>query len=87
MDNSGLPFWWRQYVSVMRTVDIYADDMESLMTPANVSERIGVPSTTLAQWRYLKKGPAYIKVGNHVRYRLDDLLVWEEAHRCVPANG
>ena len=50
--------------------------LDQLLRPDSVSEGIGVPETTLAQWRYLGTGPAYIKVGKHVRYRRSDLEAW-----------
>ena len=37
---------------------------------------IKVPLRTLDQWRYLGKGPRFIKVGRHVRYRRDDVDRW-----------
>ena len=57
------------------------------MTPEDLSERTGIPESTLAQWRYLGRGPAYIKVGNHVRYRTEDVLAFEEANRRDPATA
>nr|WP_261976562.1 MULTISPECIES: hypothetical protein [Curtobacterium] len=40
----------------------------------------------MAQWRYLRRGPAYIKVGRSVAYRLSDLLDYVEQTR-VSHNG
>ena len=57
------------------------------MTPEDLSERTGKPPSTLAQWRYLGRGPAYIKVGSHVRYRIEDVLEWEDVNRHEPANA
>lgn len=47
-----------------------------LLTPAQVSEYLGVPLGTLANWRYLSKGPAFLRVGRHVRYKSADLARW-----------
>lgn len=33
---------------------------------------------TLEQWRYLKRGPKFIKVGKLVRYEESDLQEWLE---------
>jgi len=62
-------------------------DMTSdLMTEQEAGGYIGKPPRTLAQWRYLKKGPAYIKVGDKsVRYRQADLDAFLDAHRIDPA--
>lgn len=43
--------------------------LRSLATPAEVAEFLQVPEKTLAEWRSQGKGPAYRKVGKHVRYR------------------
>lgn len=50
-----------------------------LITPSELSSFIGVPEGTLAQWRYLGKGPAYARLGRHVRYRRDDVESWLES--------
>lgn len=47
-----------------------------LITPPELAELTGVPERTLAQWRYLGNGPAYVKVGRHVRYRPEDVQAW-----------
>jgi predicted DNA-binding transcriptional regulator AlpA len=47
-----------------------------LLDGETVSTWIGIPAGTLAQWRYLGKGPAYVKVGRHVRYRAEDVDAW-----------
>jgi hypothetical protein len=53
--------------------------VEKLLTPQALSEHLGVPTTTLANWRYLHRGPAYVRVGRHVRYRLEDVIAWTTA--------
>jgi len=47
-----------------------------LATPDKVAGFLGLPIATLAQWRYLGKGPRWIKVGRHVRYRMADVEHW-----------
>ena len=42
-------------------------------------------AATLANWRYEKRGPAYIKAGKRVYYRGDDLNAFLERHRVDPA--
>jgi hypothetical protein len=41
---------------------------------------------TLRNWRHLRKGPAYIKLGRSVRYRIEDLINFIERHRIDPEN-
>jgi predicted DNA-binding transcriptional regulator AlpA len=47
-----------------------------LLTAADLEERTGIPEKTWAQWRYLSRGPKYLKLGGHVRYRQSDLDAW-----------
>ena len=42
---------------------------ERLMTLADLAELLGVPVTTLYQWRHRGEGPPGYRVGRHVRYR------------------
>lgn len=49
------------------------------LTRKDVSNRIQVPVATLAQWASQGRGPKYASFGRHARYRLSDLLVWEDA--------
>lgn len=56
---------------------------ETYLTPADLSERIGYSVATLARWRVEGHGPKFLKPGHglraHVRYRLSDVIAWEEA--------
>ncbi|WP_280500456.1 helix-turn-helix transcriptional regulator [Nocardia farcinica] len=40
------------------------------LTPAQLAERYGMSEASLAQWRYLRRGPSYIKAGRKVLYPL-----------------
>lgn len=53
-----------------------ASDSLVLMTPSDLSEYLGVPTGTLANWRYQGRGPAFVRLGRHVRYRAEDVLDW-----------
>jgi excisionase family DNA binding protein len=55
--------------------------MSDFLTPPELAKREGIPEGTLAQWRYQRKGPAFHKVGRHVRYRLADVEAWEATLR------
>jgi predicted DNA-binding transcriptional regulator AlpA len=44
-----------------------------LLNPKEVSGLTGVPTTTLAQWRYRKIGIPYLRIGRLVRYDLADV--------------
>jgi predicted DNA-binding transcriptional regulator AlpA len=43
-----------------------------------LAERYGVPVKTPAEWASKGTGPRYAKFGRHVRYRLGDVIEWEQ---------
>ncbi len=47
-----------------------------LLHAADVAELLGIPVATLANWRASGKGPPYLRVGRHVRYRAVDVEAW-----------
>lgn len=55
----------------------------SYLTPSQAAEIIGVSVGTLSNWRGLKKGPAYIKIGR-VLYRQSDIDKYLESKVIEP---
>ncbi len=53
--------------------------MAPLLTPKEVSKLLGIPPGTLANWRYQGHGPAFVRLGRHVRYRACDVNEWVES--------
>lgn len=52
-----------------------------LLTPRQAADFLGVPESTLAQWRSQRRGPPYIKLESRlVRYRLADLEAYLAGH-------
>ena len=49
--------------------------MSAWLTPPQVAERTGFSVSTLANWRSLSTGPAWVKVGTRIRY--DEAVVAE----------
>ncbi|MBL8929141.1 MAG: helix-turn-helix domain-containing protein [Kineosporiaceae bacterium] len=62
-------------------------DKTKLITPEALSDELGVPVKTLAQWRYLGTGPAYLRVGRFVRYRRSDVDGWLGAQVQKPKGA
>lgn len=54
-------------------------DSDPWLTRSEVAERLRVPEKTLAQWACQRRGPKYARFGRHCRYRLSDLIVWENS--------
>ncbi|MGI8775604.1 MAG: helix-turn-helix domain-containing protein [Actinomycetota bacterium] len=50
--------------------------MEALMTPDELGDVLQIPTKTLAEWRSNGTGPAYRRVGRHVRYSAEDVAIW-----------
>ncbi len=51
-----------------------------LWTAHDVAAYLGVPLTTLYQWRYLGTGPRAYRVGRHLRYEPDTVQAWLNQH-------
>ena len=56
-----------------------------LLTPAQLAERLGIPETTLTDWRYRRRGPAWVRVGRLVRYPAAMVDEWLAARLERPA--
>lgn len=65
-----------------------AATIERHLSTQELADRVGVPLSTIYNWRACHKGPRAMRVGKYVRYRLEDVLAWEESQlepRKVPA--
>jgi hypothetical protein len=47
----------------------------------DLSRRWNLSPRTLERWRWLKQGPAFLKIGGRVVYRLEDIEAYERAQR------
>lgn len=52
---------------------------ETHLSPADLAEREGVPLETIYAWNRTGAGPRYMRIGRHVRYRLADVIRWEDS--------
>jgi len=52
---------------------------ESMWSPEQVAEYLGVPKATVYRWRCHGEGPRGARVGKHVRYRPADVKSWFDA--------
>ena len=57
------------------------DPERRLLSPYEVAAYLGVPLATVYRWRSRREGPCGIRVGRHVRYRLDDVERWLDQQR------
>ena len=49
-----------------------------LLGPPALSQMLGVPEATIYGWRHKGYGPPAIKVGRHLRWRVEDVERWLE---------
>lgn len=60
---------------------------EKHLTPGDLAERLGVPLRTVYAWNSDRTGPRYLKIGRHVRYKLADVIAWENARYAEQGGG
>lgn len=48
------------------------------LTREQVAARLQMQPDTLKWWAVKGKGPRFAKFGRHVRYRISDIIAWEE---------
>ncbi len=60
--------------------------LEPLADIEEVAAYLGIPTSTIYNWRHLGKGPRAFKVGKHLRYRWSDINSWldEQAEGYIP---
>lgn len=50
--------------------------LDGLLTPAMLAKRLGLTERTLSEKRITGTGPAFIRLGTHVRYRPEVVDAW-----------
>jgi predicted DNA-binding transcriptional regulator AlpA len=55
------------------------DNTAPNLSPAELAERYGLPLETIYGWQRTRTGPQFMKIGRHVRYRLADVIAWENS--------
>lgn len=56
-----------------------ADENTRHLSPADLAEREGVPLETVYGWNKEGTAPPRMRLGRHVRYRLADVIAWENS--------
>jgi len=52
------------------------DELTTTLSPAEAAERLGFKESTLRNMRWRGDGPAHVKLGHRVRYRLVDIAAY-----------
>jgi hypothetical protein len=58
--------------------------MNTALNEKQGAKVLGVAVQTLRNWRHLRRGPAYYKIGRAVRYQLSDLYEYLEKRKIDP---
>lgn len=51
------------------------------LNQTELARRWNISPRTLERWRWVKQGPAFLKLGGRVAYRLSDVEAFEAAQR------
>ena len=65
----------------MKTATPSIGGLDPLLSIEDLAEYLGVPVTTIYDWRVDGKGPCGVRVGRHVKFTVTDVLAWIENHR------
>lgn len=60
---------------------------EPLYSPPPIAEHCDLSVQALALMRHEGTGPAYVKVGRRVRYRMSDVEAWLDAHTVTTSES
>ncbi len=60
---------------------------ETYLSPEELADRFGVPLQTVYGWNKQTSGPPYMKLGRHVRYKLSDVLAWEQSRMVLTRDS
>ena len=62
------------------------EDSADLLTPKQVAEIFVVHPVTLARWRILNRGPAWIELEGQIRYRASEVKAYLD-RQAKPPHG
>jgi hypothetical protein len=51
------------------------------LTQTELAQRWRISPRTLERWRWLRQGPLYLKIGDRVVYRIEDIQTFEDEKR------
>lgn len=60
--------------------------LEPLLTVTELADYLGVPVTTIYDWRVDGKGPRAIRIGRYLKFAVSDVRSWLETRREPEAS-
>lgn len=64
------------HLSDMESDPTSPSGLEPLLSVEDLAEYLGIPVTTIYDWRVDGKGPCGIRVGRHVKFAVSDVRDW-----------
>jgi predicted DNA-binding transcriptional regulator AlpA len=58
--------------------------IEALLNEHDVARITGLSVASVRRWRFLRRGPKYLKIGAAVRYRPEEISAWLKSR---PSGG
>jgi hypothetical protein len=55
--------------------------MRTLLSPAQVAERLGVSPEELTAWRWQRRGPQFVRHAGAIAYTEEAIAAWLKSHR------
>jgi predicted site-specific integrase-resolvase len=59
---------------------------EQFLNQARLANRWQISPRTLERWRWKGEGPAFVKIGGRVVYRLEEIEAYEGSRRCASTS-
>ncbi len=60
------------------------EQMQEMLTTAQIAKRYSIPEDTLRQLRFQHKGPPYYKPTRTVLYRISEVEEWLDSVKTIP---
>jgi hypothetical protein len=60
---------------------------KGLLNQWDLADRWRMSPRTLERWRWEGRGPHYLKLGNRIAYRIEDVEAFEAANTMSPKGG
>jgi predicted DNA-binding transcriptional regulator AlpA len=64
-------------IATTSAAPVATDERRPLITTIELAAYLRMPAQTVRLWRTKGRGPQFIKMGKHVRYRWVDVEQWE----------
>lgn len=69
------------HLSDMSTDTTSHSGLEPLLSIEDLAEYLGIPVTTIYDWRVDGKGPCAVRVGRHLKFAVSDVKAWISQQR------